>query len=178
LKIIQERNVGLWPALLRPSCLLIGNTILGAVAIGTVRVEKAQVFFSKSGLLSHTLHYSNIKQEFRVKDLEDTLKTVRAAVRRRALEVHFVQPLHNNKLRSRKFMEDPTVYNSQKVAHRVEYKLNALLLKVSRLFQLFEPVNDLEEVFALENPKVTEDLTFKHRHCHGRHLVQRRETLK
>jgi hypothetical protein len=80
LKIIRERNDGLWPALLRASCLLMGITILGAGTIGTVRVEKAQVFFSKSGLSSHTLHYSNIKQEFRVKDLEETLKTVQAAV--------------------------------------------------------------------------------------------------
>jgi hypothetical protein len=80
LKIIRERNDGLWPALLRASCLLMEITILRAGAIGTVRVEKAQVFFSKSGLSSHTLHYSNIKQEFRVKDLEETLKTVQAAV--------------------------------------------------------------------------------------------------
>jgi hypothetical protein len=151
---------------------------VGATGIGTVRVEKAQVFFSKSGSSSHTLHYSNIKQDFHVKDLEERLKTVRAAVRRRALGVHFVQPLHNNELRSGHFMEDPTVYNSQKVAHRVEYRLNALLSRVSRLFQLFEPVNDLVEDFALETPKETADLTFKHRHRHRRHLVQRRKTSK
>jgi hypothetical protein len=180
LKIIQERNDGLWPALLRASYLLMGIRILraGATGIGTVRVEEAQVFFSKSGSSSHTLHYSNIKQEFRVKDLEETLKTVGAAVRRRALEVHFVQPLHNNESQSGHFMEDPTVYNSQKVAHRVEYRLNALLSRVSRLFQLFEPVNDLVKDFVMENPKETEDLTFKHRHRHGRHLVQRRKTSK
>jgi hypothetical protein len=117
-KIIQEINDSLWPAILRASCLLMGITILGAGAIGTVRVEKAQVFFSKSGSSSHTLLYSNIKQKFRVKDLEETLKTVRAVVQWRALEVHFVQPLHNNESQSRHFMEDPTVYNSQKVAHR------------------------------------------------------------
>jgi hypothetical protein len=69
-------------------------------------------------------------------------------------------------------MEDPAVYNSQKVAHRVEYRLNDLLSRVSRLFQLFDPVNDLVEDFALENPKET----FQHRHRHGRHLIQRRET--
>jgi hypothetical protein len=180
LKIIQKRNVGLWPALVRASCLLMRITILraGATRIGTVRVEKAQVLFSKSGSSSHTLHYANIKHEFCVKDLEDTLKTVRAAVRRRALEVHFVPPLHNNETRSGHFMEDPTVYNSQKVAHRVEYRLNAPLSRVSRLFQLFEPVNDLIEDFALENPKVTANLTFKHRHRHGRNLVQHCKTSK
>jgi hypothetical protein len=75
-------------------------------------------------------------------------------------------------------MEDPTVYNNQKVAHRVEYRLNALLSRVSWLFQLFDPVNDLVEDFALENPKETADLTFQHRHRHGRHLVQRCETSK
>jgi hypothetical protein len=177
-KIIQERNVGLWPALVRASCLLLGITILGAGAagIGTVKVEKAQVFFSKSGSSSHTLPSSNIKQDFNVKDLEETLKTVRAAVRRRALESYFVQPLHNNETRSGHFMEDPTVYNSEKVGHRVKYRLNALLSRVSRLFQLFEPVNDLIEDFALKNPKETADLTFKHRHRHGRNLVQRRKT--
>jgi hypothetical protein len=52
-------------------------------------------------------------------------------------------------------MEDPTVYNSQKVAHRVEYRLNALLSRVGRLFELFQPVNDLIEDFALLNPKET-----------------------
>jgi hypothetical protein len=161
LKIIPKRNVGLWPALVRASCLLLGITILGAEAtgIGTVRVEKAQVFFSKSGSSSHTLHYSNIKEDFHVKDLEEKLKMVRAAVRRKALESHFVQPP-----------------NSQKVAHRVEYRLNALLSRVSRLFQLLEPVNDLIEDFALENPKETADLTFKHRHRHRCNLVQRRKT--
>jgi hypothetical protein len=177
-KIIQKRNrtSGLWPALLRACCLLTGITILGASAIDMVRVEKAQVFFSKLGLLSHSLHYSNIKQEFHVKDLEETIKTVQAAVRRRALQVHFVQPLHNNNSQSGHFMEDPTVYNNQKVAHRVEYCLNALLSRVSRFFQLFEPVNDLVEDFALDNPKETADLTFQHRHHHGRNLVQRCET--
>jgi hypothetical protein len=130
------------------------------------RVQKAQVFFSKSGSLLHTLHYSNIKQEFNVRGLEETLKRVRAAVQRRALGVHFVQPLQNNETQSGHFMEDPTVYNSQKVAHRVEYRQNALLSRVGRLFQLFEPVNDLIEDFALENPKETADLTFKHRHRH------------
>jgi hypothetical protein len=77
-KIIQKRNGtrGLWPALLRACCLLTGITILGAGTTDTVRVEKAQVFFCKSGSSSHTLHYSNIKQEFHVKGLEETIKTV------------------------------------------------------------------------------------------------------
>jgi hypothetical protein len=49
----QESNVGLWPALLRASCLLFGITILGvgAKGIGTVKVEKAQVFFRKLGVV-------------------------------------------------------------------------------------------------------------------------------
>jgi hypothetical protein len=51
LKKFREDNVGLWPALLRASCLLLGIMILGAGAkgIGSVKVEKAQVFFSKAG---------------------------------------------------------------------------------------------------------------------------------
>jgi hypothetical protein len=177
-KIFRESNVGLWPALLKASCLLLGITILGvgAKGIGTVKVEKAQVFFSKSGSSSHTLHYSNIIQDFKVKELEETLKKVRGAVRRRATESYSTQPLHNNETRSGHFMEDPTVYNSEKVAHRVEYRLNALLSRVSRLFELFEPVNDLIEDFALMNPKETADMTFKHRHRHARKLVERRET--
>jgi hypothetical protein len=79
---IQKRDIanGPWPALLRACCLLVGIMTLGAAATDRVRVEKAQVFFSKSGLSSHTLHYSNIKQDFHVKGLEDTIKAVRAAV--------------------------------------------------------------------------------------------------
>jgi hypothetical protein len=53
---------------------------LVAGATDKVRVEKAQVFFSKSGLSSHTLHYPNIKQDFHVKDLKDMIMKVRAAV--------------------------------------------------------------------------------------------------
>jgi hypothetical protein len=176
----QKRYIanGLWPALLRASCLLGGIMALVAGATDTVMVEKAQVFFSKSGLSSHTLHYFNIKQDFHVKGLEDTIKAVRAAVRRRALQVHFVQPLHNNDSRSGYFMEDPTLLNSQKVAHRVEYRLNALLSRVSRFFELFEPVNDHVEEFARKNPKETADLVFQHGQHHGRHLVQRCETSK
>jgi hypothetical protein len=82
---------------------------VGARGIGTVKVEKAQVFFSKSGLLSHTLHYSNIKQDFKVKELEETLKKVRGEVRRRATLSTFTRTLHNNETRSGHFMEDPTV---------------------------------------------------------------------
>jgi hypothetical protein len=141
----RESNVGLWPALLRASWLLLGITILGVGArgIGTVKVEKAQDFFSNLGSSSHTLHYSNIKQDFKVKELEETLKKVRGAVRRRATESYFTQLMHNNETRSGHFMEDPTVYNSKKVTHRVEYRLNALLSRVGRLFKLFEPVSDL-----------------------------------
>jgi hypothetical protein len=74
--IFRDSNVSLWPALLRASCLLLGITTLGVGArgIGTVKVEKAQVFFSKSGSSSHTLHYSNIKQDFKLKELEEMLK--------------------------------------------------------------------------------------------------------
>jgi hypothetical protein len=177
---IQKRDIAnsLWPALLRACCLLGGFMTLVAGATDTVRVEKAQVFFSKSGSSSHTLHYSNIKQDFRVKGLEDTIKAVRAAVRRRALQVHLVKPLHNNDSRSGHFMEDPTQLNSQKVAHRGEYCLNALLPRVSRFFKLFEPVNDHVEEFVRKNPKETGHLVFHHRHRHGRHLVERRETSK
>jgi hypothetical protein len=158
----------------------LGITILGvgAKGIGTVKVEKAQVFFSKSGSSSHTLHYSNIKQDFKVKELEETLKKVRGAVQRRATASSFTQPLHNNETRSGHFMEDPTMWNSEKVAHRVEYRLNALLSRIGRLFELFKPVNEQIEEFTLLNPKETTDLTFKHRYRHARTLVERRETSR
>jgi hypothetical protein len=172
LKNFREDNVGLWPALLRASCLLLGITILGAGAkgIGNVRVEKAQVFFSKAGSSSHTLHYSNIKQDFKVKELEETLEKVRYAVQRRAA-------LHNNETRSGHFMEDPTIWQNEKVAHRVEYRLSALISRVGRLFQLFRPINEEIEEFGLLNPKEITNLTFKHRHRHTRRtLVERHET--
>jgi hypothetical protein len=176
----QKRDIanGLWPALLRTCCLLGGIMTLVAGTTDRVRVEKAQVFFSKSRSSSRMLHYSNIKQDFHVKGLEDTIKAMRAAVQRRALQVHFVQPLHNTDSPSGHFMEDLTLLNSQKVAHRVEYRLNALLSRVSRFFELFVPVNYHVEDFARKNPKETADLVFQHRHRHGRHLVQRRKTLK
>jgi hypothetical protein len=179
LNFFREDNVGLWPALLRASCLLLGITILGAgtKGIGNVRVEKAQVFFSKAGSSSHTLHYSNIQQDFKVKELEETLEKVRGAVRRRAAQESFTRPLHNNETRSGHFMEDPTMWQNEKVAHRVEYRLSALLSRVGRLFQLFRPINEEIEEFGLLNPKEITDLTFKHRHRHTRRtMVERRET--
>jgi hypothetical protein len=157
----------------------LGITILGAGAkgIGSVKVEKAQVFFSKAGLSSHTLHYSNIQQDFKVKELEETLKMVRGAVRRRATQSTFTRPLHNSDTRSGHFMEDPTMWHSEKVTHRVEYRLNALLSRVGRLFQLFKPIIEQIEEFGLLNPTETTDLTFKHTHRHPRRtLVERRET--
>jgi hypothetical protein len=164
----RDKANGLWPALFRACCLLGGIMTLVAGATDKVRVEKAQVYFSKSGLLSHTLHYSNIKQDFHVKGLHDTTKKVRMAVQARALQVHFVKPLHNNKSQSGHFMEDPT----QKVAHRVEYCLNALLSRVKRLFELFEPVTEHVEDFARKNQKETADLVFHRSHCRRRQLVE------
>jgi hypothetical protein len=149
---------------------------LVAGATDKVRVEKAQVFFSKSGSLLHTLHYSNIKQDFHVKGLHDTIKKVRTAVRARALQVHFVKPLHNNELQSGHFMEDPTLDNRQKVAHRVEYRLNALLSRVKRLFQLFEPVTKHVEDFGRKNQKETSDLVFQRGHRRRWQLVESHET--
>jgi hypothetical protein len=75
-------------------------------------------------------------------------------------------------------MEDPTLANSQKVAHRVEYRLNALLSRVSRLFELFEPVTEHVEDFACKNQKETADLVFHRGHRGRRHLVQRHETSR
>jgi hypothetical protein len=166
LKKFQEDNVGLWPALLRASCLLLGITILGggAKGIGSLRVEKAQVFFSKAGSSSHTLHYSNIQQDFKVKELEEILEKVRDAVQRRATQETFTRPLRNNDTRSGHFMEDPTMWHNKKAAHRVKYRLSALLSRVGRLFQLFQPINEQIEEFGLLNPKEINELTFKHRH--------------
>jgi hypothetical protein len=74
-------------------------------------------------------------------------------------------------------MEDPMMWHNKKVAHRVEYRLSALLLRVGRLFQLFRPINEQIEEFGLLNPKEITDLTFKHRHRHMRRtLVKRRKT--
>jgi hypothetical protein len=50
-------------------------------------------------------------------------------------------------------MEDPTMWQNEKVAHRVEYRLSALLSRVGRLFQLFRPINKEIEEFELLNPK-------------------------
>jgi hypothetical protein len=76
----RDRANSLWPVLLRACCLLGGIMTLVAGATDKERVEKAEVFFIKSGSLSHTVHYSNIKQHFHVKGLEETIKEVRAAV--------------------------------------------------------------------------------------------------
>jgi hypothetical protein len=46
----RDRAIGLWLALFRACCLLGGIMTLVAGATDKVRVEKAQVFFCKSGL--------------------------------------------------------------------------------------------------------------------------------
>jgi hypothetical protein len=69
----------------------------------------------------------------------------------KSLTVYFVQPLQNNESRSGHFLEDPTLDNKQKVAHRLEYCLNALLSRVRRLFELFKTVDEHIEESAHYN---------------------------
>jgi hypothetical protein len=73
-------------------------------------------------------------------------------------------------------MEDPTLDNRQKVAHRVEYCLNALLSRVKRLFELFEPVTEYVEDFARRNQEETADLVFHRCHRRRRQLEESHET--
>jgi hypothetical protein len=156
--------------------LLVGIATLVTGATDKERVEKAQVFFSKSGSLSHKLHYSNIKQDFDVRGLYETIEKVRTAVRAKSLTVHFVQPLQNNESRSGHFLEDPTLDNRQKVAHRVEYCLNALLSRVTRLVELFKPVDEHIEEFKLKNKEEAADFIFHHGHRLRRQLLVSHKT--
>jgi hypothetical protein len=172
----RDNANGLWPALFRAFCLLVGIGTLVAGTTDKVRVEKAQVFFSKSGLMSHTLHYSNIKQDFDVRGLYETIEKVQTAVRTKALTLHFVQPLHNNESRSGHFLEDPTLDNRQKVAHRVVYRLNGLLSRVTRLFELFEPVDEHIEAFTLKNKEEGANFIFHRSHRLRRQLIVSHET--
>jgi hypothetical protein len=68
----RDKAKGLWPALIRACGLLVRIAPLVTGATDKVRVEKAQVFFSKSGSSSHKLHYSNIKQDFDMRGLYET----------------------------------------------------------------------------------------------------------
>jgi hypothetical protein len=58
----------------------------------------------------------------------------------------------------------------------VEYCLNALLSRVKRLFELFEPVTEHVEDFALKNQEETADLVFHRGHRLRRQLVKSHET--
>jgi hypothetical protein len=154
----------------------VGIATLVTGATDKLRVEKAQVFFSKSGSSSHTLHYSNIKQDYDVRGLYERIEKVRTVVRAKSLTVHFFQPLQNNESRSWHFLEDPTLDNRQKVAHRVEYRLNALLLRVTMLFKLFEPMNEHIDAFALKNKEEGANFIFHRSHHHRRQLIVSHET--
>jgi hypothetical protein len=136
-----------------------------AGATDKVKFEEAHVFFSKSGSSSHTLHYSNIKQDFEVRALYETIEKVRMAEQTKALTLHFVQPLHNNELQSGNF-----------IAHRVEYCLNGLLSRVTRLFELFEPVDKRIEAFSLKNKEEGADFIFQGGHRLRRQIVVSHET--
>jgi hypothetical protein len=167
----RDNANGLWPALFRAFCLLLGIGTIVAGATEKVRVEKAQVFFSKLGSLSHTLHYSNIKRDFDVRGLYETIEKVRTAVQTKALTLHFIQQLHNNESRSGHFLKDPTLDNRQKVAHRVESRLNGLLSRVTRLFELFEPVDEHIEAFALKIKEEGANFIFHNSHRLRRQLI-------
>jgi uncharacterized protein YPO0396 len=65
----------------------------------------------------------------------------------------FLQQLLNNKSRLGHLIEDPTLDDRQKVAHRVEYRLNRLLSRLSRLFE-FE--------FTIKNKEEAADFIFHH----------------
>jgi hypothetical protein len=59
-----------------------------------------------------------------------------------------VRPLHNNDTRSGQLMEDPTMNTNERVAHRLEDRLSALLPRVGGLFQLFRPINEAIKHFG------------------------------
>jgi hypothetical protein len=89
-----------WSALFKACGILILIATLSTSSAEKVNVERAQVFFSKTGTSLHTLHYSNIKQDFDLRGLCETLEKVRTAVRTKASSLTFVQLLHNNKTRT------------------------------------------------------------------------------
>jgi hypothetical protein len=110
--------------------------------------------------------------------LYKTIEKVRTAVRTKASSLTFVQPLHNNESRLGYFIEDPTLDNRQKVAHLVEYRLNGLLSRLMRLFELFEPVEEQIEEFALKNKEeVVSNFIFRRAHsCGPCHTIVSHET--
>jgi hypothetical protein len=56
-----------------------------------------------------------------------------------ARTIRDVRPLHNNDTRSGQLMEDPTMDTNERVTHRLEDRLTALILRVGGLLQLFRP---------------------------------------
>lgn len=147
--------------LLKALLPLAAAFVFSLVATAPVKIEQSAIFFSKEGTSSHTLHYSTILLDYDLVALKTNLVRVRTAVRNTAAKMGARLPLNNYKEHvTGHHLEDPTLPDNEKVAHRIEYALSGSLMRLAKLSALFRPIKDVVENHAIDHPKEARDFFF------------------
>ena len=132
-----------------------------------IKITDEDIFFSKVGSTSHTLHYANIQQDYDLHDLYALISDVRETMRHKVIELGYIAKEEletTTDHRTEHFAAKPSVPRSEFVVHRVEYRLTEQMARVKQLNRLFEPIEDEVEEFALNNKQEARDFLFnRHR---------------
>ena len=132
-----------------------------------IEITDEDIFFSKVGSTSHTLHYANIQQAYDLHDLYKLIEDVRGAMRKKVVELGYLTEKElwtTTDHVSDHFAAKPSVPRTEFVVHRVEYRLTEQLARVEKLNRMFAPIEAGIEEFALNNKKEASDFFFnRHR---------------
>jgi hypothetical protein len=123
-------------------------------------IEDSDIFFSKEGLTSHTLRYSNILIQYNLDKVETNIQKIQDALRKYHKDVGSnCMPLtmyHTG--RSTGFVDNLTIHAAKINRHRFDYIFTAHLDRLAKFRGLISETKDEVENHAL--PHLTESRDF------------------